>query len=158
MTNSWYSAGTVTAQKGSTVITGVETYWLEADIKKGDALLINNILCEVSEVQSSTSLILARAFKGDSVQGASYEIIPRAQQVLAVDIAEKLQRLIDKIKEQESEISEIVAYAAKFKRAGLGVDSNNRIYQGLPEPEPAGDVVYATEAEIDSLINDVYSH
>lgn len=158
MTNSWYSAGTITAQKGSTVVTGVETYWLEADIKKGDALLINNILCQISEIQSSTSLILARTFTGDSVQGASYEIIPRAQQVLAVDIAEKLQRLIDKIKEQESEISEIVAYAAKFKKAGLGVTDDHRIYQGEPEADPIDSGDIATDNEIDSLIDDVYSN
>lgn len=153
-----YKIGHVTVTNGSTKVYGVDTAWLAGGVKAKDLILVGGKLCEISEVTSSTELTLTYSYNGENISQGDYSVIMIARQVLTVELAEEIQKLIDLYKQRESKISEIVAYAAKFKRAGLGVDSNNRIYQGPPEPEPAGEVVYATEAEIDSLINDVYSH
>ncbi|MBR0234682.1 MAG: hypothetical protein IJQ47_11595 [Synergistaceae bacterium] len=153
-----YKTGHITVTNGSTKVYGVDTAWLTGGVKAKDLILVGSELCEISEVTSSTELTLTYSYNGVNISQGDYTVIMIARQVLTVELAEEIQKLIELYKQRESKISEIVAYAAKFKRAGLGVDSNNRIYQGPPESEPAGEVVYATEAEIDSLINDVYSH
>ena len=97
-TNKWYSVGNVTIINGSTTVSGQNTAWLEADIKQGDIFVINNKMYEISRVVSSTELILTKAFSDTSVENVSYAIIQRAQQVLAVNIAYKLEQLIEKWK------------------------------------------------------------
>ena len=97
-TNKWYSVGNVTIINGSTTVSGQNTAWLEADIKQGDIFVINNKMYEISRVVSSTELILTKAFCDASVENVSYAIIQRAKQVLAVNIAYKLEKMIEKYK------------------------------------------------------------
>ena len=147
-----YKTGRVTVANGSTKVYGADTAWLAGGVKAKDLIFIGGKLCEIAAVNSSTELTLNYSYNGANVTQGEYTVIMVARQILTVELAEEIQQLIDLYKQKESEISEMLAYAEKFKKAGLDVD-NNMVYQ--KEPEEGSDI--ATDEEIGALINDVYS-
>ena len=152
-----YNAGHVTVTKNSTKVYGADTAWLLGGIRAKDLIFIGGELHEIAQVNSSTELTLNYSYTGENISSGNYTIIRIARQVLSVELAEEIQALIDAVKSKESNYAETAEYANKFKKAGLKVDENHRIYQTKPEPDPIDDSDIATNDEIDSLIDDVYS-
>lgn len=155
MSSVLYDAGTVTIISGNTRVSGVNTAWLKKDIKQYDIFILDGKFYEIADVTSNTELFLKTAYTGDSIEAAEYKILRIIPQILAADLAKQLQDVIDLFKDKEQEYSLIAQYAAKFKKAGLNVDDNHRLYQTEPEPEPIDDSDFATAEEVQSLIHDV---
>lgn len=153
-----YKTGRVTVANGSTKVYGADTAWLAGGVKAKDLIHIGGKLCEISKVDSSTELTLTYSYNGENLSQSEYIVIMIARQVLTVELAEKIQKLIDISQQRESEYAEIFAYAAKFKKAGIGVDDNYRVYQTKPEPDPIDESDFATKEEVNALINETYSN
>ena len=161
MNNKWYSVGSVTVAKNSTTVNGKETNWLEGDIKPGDVFLLNNSFLEISQVKSSTEIILSRPYTGTAVEGAYYEIIQRAQQVLAVDIAYNLEKLINNwnsfVTTFKDKFIELKTAVQVIKKAGLYIDEGGDLAQ---DPEHGGedfgpDDDTATDEEVNEAISNI---
>ena len=150
-----YEAGTVTILAGNTRVVGQNTAWLKKDIKQYDIFILDGKIYEIADVTSNTELFLTKAYTGESVEAVEYKIIRIVPQVLAADLAKQLQEVINAYNKRERDYSELAQYADKFKKAGLDVDENHRIYQTKPEPDSIDESDIATEDEIQSLIHDV---
>ena len=163
-TNKWYSVGNVTIINGSTTVSGQNTAWLEADIKQGDIFVINNKMYEISRVVSSTELILTKAFSDASVENVSYAIIQRAKQVLAVNIAYKLEKMVENwekfVTDYNTQFIELRAIAKIIKKAGLCIDEDGDLAQddehGGEDFSPDSTQI-ATQGEVNEMLDDVWS-
>ena len=155
MTSVIYEAGTVTIASGSTRVIGKNTAWLKKDVKQYDIIILGGKIYEIADVVANTELTLAKAYTGESVENSEYVIIRIVPQVIAADLAKQLQDFIDAYKTREDEYDEMAKYAEKFKKAGLDVDENHKIFQTEPEPDPIDDSDIASDDEIQALIDDV---
>ena len=163
--NKWYTAGSVTVQNGSTTVNGSESYWLEADIKQGDILVLDNIICEVSKVISSTQLILAQPFTGQSKEAASYAIIQRAPQVLAAYIAYKLGLMIDNwdkfLTEYKQEFNTLKAKVNFIEKIGFYIDEDGDLSQDTEHsgedlsPDISPEQI-ATDEDVDEVLDEIF--
>ena len=133
MTSIIYDAGTVTISNGNTRAAGLYTNWLKDGIKQNDIFLIGGEVYEIASVTSNTELFLAKPYKGDTIQGAEYKIIQIAEQVIAADLAKKIQELIEKYNEREKAIVQTLVecqeYVAMWKKARLFIDSDGDLAQ-----------------------------
>ena len=163
--NKWYTGGGVTVQNGSTTVNGSETYWLEADIKQGDIFVLDNIICEISQVLSSTQLILAQPFTGQSKEAAAYAIIKRAPQVLAAYIAYKLGLMIDNwdnfITEYKQEFENLKSKVKILEKLGLYIDEDGDFAQDTEHsgedlsPDISPDKI-ATDDDVDEVLDEIF--
>lgn len=136
-----YEAGTVAIFSGSTRVTGQNTAWLKDDIKQNDLILLSGKLYEISNVTSNTELLLTKAYTGESIDAAEYQIIQIAPQILSADMAKQVQELIDKYNAREAEMSKAIDKCIKsveaWKKLRLFVDSDGDVAQYDVSPTPS---------------------
>ena len=90
----WYRAGSVSINKGSKTVTGINTDWLIAGVKAGDVLVINRQVYEIDEVKDSESLLLVDTFDKENIANSDYGIILRAEAVLLAELAADVQKAV----------------------------------------------------------------
>ena len=84
----WYRDGSVNIAKGSTAVTGVNTYWLSAGLHAGDMFSIDSVTeYEIAEVTDNTHLTLKTAYAGNSGTGAGYRIVRNFTSALPAETA-----------------------------------------------------------------------
>lgn len=106
----WHRAGKISVLSGGTVVDGIDTNWLEADIKAGDMLITTDARpYEVASVNNSTQLTLTEAYKGDTVAGGDYAIILRVPAVMRAEIANRLVTVLGEWEKRD------VSYSATLK-------------------------------------------
>ena len=99
MNNKWYRQGRVSVKTGSRSVDGTGTRWLEAGIKAGDVLILNDAPYEISSVEAGDKLLFVEAYRGETAVGANYAIVQLAAATTQADIAQRLQDAIDLLKE-----------------------------------------------------------
>ena len=160
----WYKAGTVTVRHGDTEIIGTNTDWLEAGIKSGDILILDNLPFEIAEVTASTSLLLVKAYPGESAGGKDYAIITRAGEVLQAEIALKLQQAITNWNEREktydAQLKELTERTEFLKGFGFYRDNDGDLAQDETVNQAlmsAGSIPVTSPGETNEMLNEVFS-
>lgn len=69
-----YMVGTVSVAASGTVVTGVGTQWMSADIKPGDTLKVKNLDAIIASVDTNTSITLKEPWTGGVLSGSEYAI------------------------------------------------------------------------------------
>ncbi len=69
-----YMAGTITVAANGTVVTGVGSQWVSADIQPGDTLKVKNLDAVIATVTSNTSITLAEPWTGGALSASAYRI------------------------------------------------------------------------------------
>ncbi|RCW80933.1 gp53-like domain-containing protein [Phyllobacterium bourgognense] len=69
-----YSAGTVSVSAGGTVVTGVSSMWVAADIQPGDTFKVKNLDAIILSVDSNTQITLQEAWTGGALAASAYAI------------------------------------------------------------------------------------
>lgn len=69
-----YSAGTVSVSAGGTVVTGVSSMWVAADIQPGDTFKVKNLDAIILSVDSNTQITLKEAWTGGALAASAYAI------------------------------------------------------------------------------------
>lgn len=86
----WYHTGTISLSKNSPVVTGANTYWLNAGLKPGDLFTIDDSkFYEIQSVDSNIQLTLCKPFAENPVSAATYSIIRNFTATLPAEIAAK---------------------------------------------------------------------
>ena len=160
----WYKTGTVAVRHGDTEVIGTDTDWLKSEIKSGDIFIINNLPYEIAEVTGSTSLVLAKAYAGESAGGKDYAIITRAGEVLQAEIALKLQQAITRWNEHEktyeAQLKELNDRTEPLKGLGLYRDDDGDLAQNEAVDTNllrAGSIQVASQSEVNEMINETFS-
>ena len=105
-----YKAGRATIMSGSATVTGTDTGWLAADIKKGDVFITQNFqVYQVASVIDNSTLTLDEVYQGEDCLGQTYRIIPRAAVVLQAELANRLAKIIPAWEQQSKELKEGLA-------------------------------------------------
>lgn len=130
----WYKKGTIAVRHSECEIVGTDTEWLKDGIKRGDIFILDNLICEIAEVNGNMSLTLSKPFTGESGGGREYAIITRAGEVLQAEIALKLSQTLAYWNEREASYTEKFAqYEQRIKALealGLYVDEDGDVAQG----------------------------
>jgi hypothetical protein len=160
----WYKAGSVTVRHGDTEIIGTNTDWLKAGIKTGDIFIIDNLPYEIADVTGSTSLVLAKAYAGESAGDKEYSIITRAGEVLQAEIALKLQQAITNWNEREksydAQLKELTERTEPLKGLGLYRDEDGDLAQDESVNMAlmtAGNIPVTQPGDTQEMLNDVFS-
>lgn len=97
-TSSWYRAGTVSINSGSTTVNGVNTRWTTAGINPGASFRIDGLPddYEVAEVVSDTQLTLVNPYYGSNISGKTYSIDRNFQSTPNAEIAHKVVSMLGK--------------------------------------------------------------
>lgn len=97
-TSSWYRAGTVSINSGSTTVNGVNTRWATAGINPGASFRIDGLPddYEVAEVVSDTQLTLVNPYYGSNISGKTYSIDRNFQSTPNAEIAHKVVSMLGK--------------------------------------------------------------
>lgn len=97
-TSSWYRAGTVSINSGSTTVNGVNTRWATAGINPGASFRIDGLPddYEVAEVVSDTRLTLVNPYYGSNISGKTYSIDRNFQSTSNAEIARKVVDMLGK--------------------------------------------------------------
>ncbi|MDQ0996861.1 hypothetical protein QFZ34_002043 [Phyllobacterium ifriqiyense] len=69
-----YMAGTITVAADGTVVTGVGSQWVSADIQPGDTLKVKNLDAVIATVTSNTQITLAEPWTGGALSASPYRI------------------------------------------------------------------------------------
>lgn len=69
-----YMAGTITVAANGTVVTGVGSQWVSADIQPGDTLKVKNLDAVIATVTSNTSITLTEPWTGGALSASAYRI------------------------------------------------------------------------------------
>ncbi|MBQ4469059.1 MAG: hypothetical protein II917_02840, partial [Synergistaceae bacterium] len=97
----WYSDGTVAYTKGSTAITGTNTFWLSAGIKAGDIFVDpNGKIYEITAVNDSTSITLGKSYAGDTGTGKGYSIIRNFNGTMSPTLAKRVSILLNEFEQR----------------------------------------------------------
>lgn len=97
----WYSDGTVAYTKGSTAITGTNTFWLSAGIKAGDIFVDpNDKIYEITAVNDSTSITLGKSYAGDTGTGKGYSIIRNFNGTMSPTLAKRVSILLNEFEQR----------------------------------------------------------
>ena len=160
----WYKNGTVTVRHGDTEVIGTATGWLQTEIKSGDIFVINNLPYEIAEVKGNTSLVLAKAYEGESAGGKSYGIITRAGEVMQAEIALNLQQAIARWNEREksydSQLQELNRITEPLKGLGLYRDEDGDLAQNESVNTTlmrAGSIQVSSPSETQEMIDEAFS-
>ncbi|MDY0206210.1 MAG: hypothetical protein RBR82_06245 [Pseudomonas sp.] len=127
----WYREGTISVTNGSTVVTGVNTYWA-ASIVAGDSLLAADKQYEITSVDSDTQLTLTTAYTGDTATGLSYAII-----VISTTTSGLASRITNVATLWQTRENEIAAWQAGTLDGGPNLDGR------YPLTAPDGTITYA---------------
>lgn len=89
----WYRSGTVSVNNGSPTVTGSGTAFLSSKAKPGDLWRGPDFSSyEILSVNSNTSITLAENYRGSSVSGAAYAIVPTISPMR--DLVDPVQTLV----------------------------------------------------------------
>ncbi|MBZ9653561.1 hypothetical protein [Phyllobacterium lublinensis] len=69
-----YTAGTVSVSAGGTVVTGVGSFWVAADIQPGDTFKVKNLDAIILSVDSNNQITLKEAWTGGALAASAYAI------------------------------------------------------------------------------------
>lgn len=93
----WYRNGSCTVQNSLTKITGVNTYWLNANIKPGDMFSLDGSkFYEIDAVVSNTELTLKTPYLGETTSNTAYMVIRNFTATLAAETAAKVTEIVAK--------------------------------------------------------------
>ena len=144
-----YRTGRVTVLRNTQKVTGISTAWLLGDIRSSDIFILNGAVHEISEVKSSTELTLVEPYIGADVENVEYIIVKVAQQVLAADLAEKIQQLVDNYNSRETHIAKILAehdkYVQILKKLRIYIDSDGNLAQSDEITTPSTVIIDGVE-------------
>lgn len=92
----WYDEGTAAFVKGSTTVTGTNTFWISAGIKAGDIFIDpTGKIYEIASVDSSTQITLRKTYAGETGTGKSYSIIRTYTSSVTAELASKMSSLLN---------------------------------------------------------------
>ena len=128
-----FRGGHINVAKNSNKVYGVDTSWIVNEVKENDLIVLNGQVYEIQEVNTSSEITLTSIYTGDGIEAGDYTIIRIAGQVLAADLAEKIQQLVENYNNREITIAKILAehdkYVEVIKRARLFIDSDGDLAQ-----------------------------
>lgn len=144
-----YKTGRVTIANGSTKVYGVDTAWLINEVKATDLIVLNGQVHEIQEVTTSSEITLTDTYIGDKIESGEYTIIRIAAQVLAADLAEKIQQLVDNYNSRETHIAKILAehdkYVQILKKLRIYIDSDGNLAQSDEITTPSTVIIDGVE-------------
>ena len=152
-----YKNGLVNIAKNSTKVYGVDTAWLINKVKEADLILLNGEIYEIQEVNASNEITLTTVYTGENIESGEYTVIKISEQVLAADLAEKIQELVDNYNSRETAIVKLLAEHAKYiaviKKARLFIDSDGNLAQTDELEEPTSAIIDGVEYPLASSDN-----
>lgn len=97
----WYGEGTAAFTKGTTTVTGTNTFWVSAGIKAGDIFVDENRnIYEITSVNDSTSLTLGSSYTGETGSGKSYSIIRTFNATMTASLASQIATLLSEFEKR----------------------------------------------------------
>lgn len=91
----WYKDGTVNVTNGSNVVTGHNTSWKDAGLKKGDVLTMDDQnIYEIANVATNGSLTLVKAYRGTTVTGQSYGVLRNFAATIPAEVLSEVTDLL----------------------------------------------------------------
>lgn len=80
----WYRTGTIAVSAGSAAVAGTGTSWLTS-VKPGESLVgPDGLPYEILSVTSNVAMTLGSLYKGATVSGAPYAVLPTAANLKAL--------------------------------------------------------------------------
>ena len=97
----WYDEGTVAITKGTTTVTGTNTFWVSAGVKAGDIFVdADKKIYEITAVNDSTSLTLGSSYTGETGSGKSYSIIRTFNATMTASLASQIATLLSEFEQR----------------------------------------------------------
>ena len=91
----WYRVGSVNVTQGSRVVTGINTYWLDAGLNPGDIFAHDSqTIYEIESITDSTHITLKTEYEGATAADIPYHIIRNFTATMPADIAAKTAQLL----------------------------------------------------------------
>lgn len=93
----WYREGSASLTQNSDIVTGSNTYWLNANIKPGDMFTLDSSkFYEVENVDSNTQITLKTPYLGATISNANYAVIRNFTATLPAETAAKVVTVLAK--------------------------------------------------------------